>query len=101
VPRNIYIYRIIYMMTVSIAELRQNPTPAFDAVEAGNTVIVTRYRKEIGRIVPPRRRRPVSGEEVMAVMRATPLLPDDTWAADLAADRAAFDAQWRDPWERQ
>ncbi|ACZ31633.1 prevent-host-death family protein [Xylanimonas cellulosilytica DSM 15894] len=87
------------MRTVSIAELRQNPNPAFDAVERGETVIVTRYRKEIGRIVPPKRRRPPTGREVMEAMRRSPL-SDNSWAEDLARDRAAFDDEWRDPWER-
>jgi antitoxin (DNA-binding transcriptional repressor) of toxin-antitoxin stability system len=87
------------MRTISIAELRQNPNPAFDAVERGETVVVTRYRKEIGRIVPPARRRPVTGDEVMEAMRRTPL-SDNSWAEELARDRAEFDADWRNPWDR-
>lgn len=87
------------MRTVTIAELRQNPTPTFDAVERGETVVVTRYRKEIGRIVPPRRQQ-VSGSEVMEALRRTPL-PDASWAADLEAERAAVDTEWSDPWERR
>lgn len=85
------------MNSVSIAELRQNPTVVLDAVEHGETYVVTRYRKEIARLVPPVDRRPVPGGEVMAALRRTPL-EDSSWAGELAADRAAFDAEWVDPW---
>lgn len=88
---------IVDMNTVSIAELRQNPTPVLDAVEHGETYVVTRYRKEIARLVPPVGRRAVSGQKVMAALRQTPL-DDNAWADELAADRAAFDAEWVDPW---
>ncbi|WP_369369666.1 type II toxin-antitoxin system Phd/YefM family antitoxin [Promicromonospora sp. Populi] len=85
------------MNSVSIAELRQNPTPVLDAVERGETYVVTRYRKEIARLVPVVDRRPVSGRDVMAALRRTPL-EDGSWADEIAADRAAFDAEWVDPW---
>ena len=85
------------MNTVSIAELRQNPTHVLDAVEHGETYVVTRYRKEIARLVPPVERQAASGQEVMAALRRTPL-EDSSWADDVAANRAAFDAEWVDPW---
>lgn len=85
------------MNSVSIAELRQNPTPVLDAVEHGETYVVTRYRKEIARIVPPRARRPVSAAAAMAVYDDA-LLPDTSWAEEVAADRVAFDAETTDPW---
>jgi prevent-host-death family protein len=88
---------IIDMNSVSIAELRQNPTPVLDAVEHGETYVVTRYRKEIARIVPPKVRRPVTAAAAMAVYDLAPL-PDNSWAEEIAADRAAFDAEWTDPW---
>ena len=91
---------VVDMRSVSIAELRQNPNPAFDAVEHGETVIVTRYRKEIGRIVPPQRRRPVTAAEAMAVYDKAPL-SDNSWAEEVARDRADLDAEWRDPWEQR
>lgn len=88
---------IVDMNTVSIAELRQNPTPVLDAVEHGETYVVTRYRKEIARIVPPQVRRPVTAAAAMAVYDVAPLT-DDSWAQEIAADRAAFDAETTDPW---
>lgn len=88
---------IVDMNSVSIAELRQNPTPVLDAVEHGETYVVTRYRKEIARLVPPVDRQPASGRDVMAALRRTPL-EDSSWADEVAADRAAFDAEWVDPW---
>lgn len=88
---------IVDMNTVSIAELRQNPTPVLDAVEHGETYVVTRYRKEIARIVPPKVRRPVTAAAAMAVYDNAPL-PDSSWAEEVTADRAAFDAETTDPW---
>lgn len=85
------------MNSVSIAELRQNPTQVLGAVEHGETYVVTRYRKEIARIVPPKARRPVTAADAMAVYDSAPLL-DSTWAEEITADRAAFDAETTDPW---
>jgi len=91
---------IVDMSQVSIAELRQNPTPAFDAVARGETVEVTRYRRVIGRIVPaatPRAQGP-TGSEIMAAFAALP--PDETgWAEELEEQRRDFDAEWSDPWQ--
>jgi len=39
--------------TITVAELRQNPTSALAEVEAGETYRITRHGREIGRIVPP------------------------------------------------
>jgi len=72
-PRDcVDIHLIVDMRQVSIAELRQNPTPAFDAVARGETVEVTRYRQVIGRIVPAVTPRPAgpTGSEVMAAFAA-------------------------------
>lgn len=41
------------MKTITVAELRQNPTAALAAVEAGETYRITRHGREVGRIVPP------------------------------------------------
>jgi prevent-host-death family protein len=40
------------MRSVSVGELRQNPTDALAAVEAGESVVVTRHRRPIARLVP-------------------------------------------------
>lgn len=40
------------MKTISVAELRQNPTEALADVEAGETYVVTRHRRPVARLVP-------------------------------------------------
>lgn len=40
------------MKTISVGQLRQNPTAMLDEVEAGETYRVTRHNREIARIVP-------------------------------------------------
>lgn len=84
------------MKTISVGQLRQNPTPAFDAVERGETFLVTRHRREIGRLVPSPARTPVTAEDYLAVLRRAPL--DAEWATELAETRGDFDAE-RDPWD--
>ncbi|WP_206074424.1 type II toxin-antitoxin system Phd/YefM family antitoxin [Antribacter gilvus] len=85
------------MNTVTVAELRQNPTPVLEAVEHGETFVVTRYRKEIARLVPPARRRRVTAAEAMSVYERAPL-SDRSWSEEVARERAAELA--RDPWDR-
>lgn len=80
------------MRTISVGELRQNPTAAFDALERGEEFEITRHRKVIGRLVPAKPIRYVTGEEFMATLRATPL-SDDSWSEELRQDRADFDAE--------
>jgi prevent-host-death family protein len=41
------------MKTITVAELRQNPTAALADVEAGESYIVTRHRRPVARLVPP------------------------------------------------
>lgn len=85
------------MKTITVAELRQNPTAALDEVEHGETYVVTRHRREIGRLVPPVRRRGVTPAEFARILRDTPL--GVGWAEELARDRAAFDTR-PNAWER-
>ncbi|MBS1908115.1 MAG: type II toxin-antitoxin system Phd/YefM family antitoxin [Actinobacteria bacterium] len=40
------------MRTITVAELRQNPTAALAAVESGESYDVTRHRRVIARLVP-------------------------------------------------
>lgn len=85
------------MKTISVGELRQNPTAALDAVEHGETFVVTRHRREIARLVPPSRSAGATPEEFYRMLRATPL--DGSWAAEVARDRIDFDDR-PDPWDR-
>ena len=41
------------MKTITVAELRQNPTAALADVEAGETYVVTKHQRPIARLVPP------------------------------------------------
>jgi len=41
------------MKTVTVGQLRQNPSQTLAEVEAGATYRITRHNREIGRIVPP------------------------------------------------
>lgn len=84
------------MKIITVAELRQNPTQALAAVEQGETYVVTRHRREIGRLVPPVRRQKVTPADFAAILRDTPL--GDDWALELADARSAFDVA-RDAWE--
>jgi len=76
------------MKTISVGELRQNPTAALDAVEHGETFIVTRHRREIGLLTPLPRRRPVTADDYRAMIAATPV--DASWTEELRADRDEF-----------
>lgn len=40
------------MKTITVGQMRQNPTAMLSEVEAGETYRVTRYSREIARIVP-------------------------------------------------
>ena len=81
------------LRTISVGELRQNPTEALDAVGDGETVTVLRNRRPIADLVPHVRQPGISGAEFM--MRARLLIADDGWLDDLAAARTAED---RDHW---
>ncbi|GAB3815951.1 hypothetical protein GCM10028820_14390 [Tessaracoccus terricola] len=40
------------MKTITVAELRQNPTPALDAVAGGASLTVTKHRRPVAMLVP-------------------------------------------------
>lgn len=84
------------MKTISVGELRQNPTAALGEVEQGETYVITRHRREIGRLVPPQRARQVTGADVMKIFGSTPV--DEDWGRELAEARADLDDE-KDPWE--
>lgn len=43
---------MLRVKTITVAELRQNPTAALDDVAHGETYIVTRHRHPVARLVP-------------------------------------------------
>lgn len=41
------------MKTITVGQLRQNPTQMLAEVEAGETYAITKHGREVGRVVPP------------------------------------------------
>ncbi|QAY59413.1 type II toxin-antitoxin system Phd/YefM family antitoxin [Microbacterium protaetiae] len=41
------------MKTITVGQLRQNPTEMLADVESGATYRITRHDREVGRVVPP------------------------------------------------
>ncbi len=82
------------MKTISVAALLQNPTQALDEVERGETYIVTRHDREIGRLVPPERSVAVTPDQFHMLLRTTPLEQD--WAPELRGARADFNGDAMD-----
>lgn len=80
------------MKTISVGQLRQNPTAALDALERGEEFEITRHRKVIGRLVPANPIRFVTWERMQEIIKATPL-SDDSWWEEIKANRAAEDAE--------
>ncbi|MDN5794955.1 MAG: type II toxin-antitoxin system Phd/YefM family antitoxin [Intrasporangium sp.] len=82
--------------TISIGELRQNPTRMLREVKAGAIYTVTDHGEPIAEIGARRRPRWVLGDEIDSLLRE--LGADEAWAREIANERAAFDVV--DPWER-
>jgi antitoxin (DNA-binding transcriptional repressor) of toxin-antitoxin stability system len=82
--------------TISVGELRQNPTRMLREVKAGATYTVTDHGEPIAEIAARRQPRWIPGDEVDSVLRE--LGADEAWAREIAAGRAAVDVV--DPWER-
>jgi len=82
------------MKTISIGELRQNPTRMLREVRAGATYAITDHGEPVAEIAATRGVRWVHGTEIDAVLRE--LGADDAWARELAETRAAEDVL--DPW---
>lgn len=84
------------MRTITVADLRQNPTGALREVEAGETYVVTRHRHPVAKlvpvasesleIVPPRRQ---GGSQLAGRSGERPYTHDQMAAllADMAEDR--------------
>jgi prevent-host-death family protein len=81
--------------TISVGELRQNPTRMLREVKAGATYVITDHGEPVAEVAPRREQRWVPSAEVDALLRA--LGPDDGWTRDIADARAAEDAE--DPWD--
>lgn len=74
------------MKTITVAELRQNPTQALADVEAGQTYVVTRHRHPVARLVPVGEATP----QVVPPRDAGPVRFDE-WSERPAATQAEVD----------
>ncbi|MEP9395547.1 type II toxin-antitoxin system prevent-host-death family antitoxin [Gordonia sp. VNQ95] len=81
--------------SVSVGELRQNPTAALSAVADGRTLVVTKHNRPVAELRPISKRIGVAPREFAALMRSH--AHDTRWAEELA-DQRAEDVD--DPWER-
>ncbi len=81
--------------TISVGELRQNPTRMLREVKAGATYVITDHGEPVAEIAPKREQRWVPVAEVDALLHA--LGADNAWAREIAAARAAEGID--DPWE--
>ncbi len=80
--------------TISIGQLRQNPTQMIRDVKQGVVYTLTDRGQPVAEIAPYRPARWRTGREVSAVFAR--LGPDPLWAREAAALRA--DDEPRDPW---
>ena len=65
-----------------------------DAIERGETVVITRASRPVAQIGPPRR---PSGADLRAALAEIPP-PDDDFAADVAAAVSLLTTDGADPW---
>jgi prevent-host-death family protein len=79
--------------TITVGQLRQNPTRMLDAVQDGETYVITSHGRSIADVVPHEDSAWVPADRVRSLL-AVP--GDEAWAAELREQRA--DSDLRDPW---
>lgn len=82
------------MRTISATEASRRFSDLLDAVEAGDTVTVTRGNRPIAEIRPARRRTGRDLREALADIEP----PDDRFVADIADAVASLSHEETDPW---
>jgi prevent-host-death family protein len=82
--------------TISIGELRQNPTRMLREVKAGATYTITDHGEPVAEVAGLHGPRWIRGSEFNQLKRE--LGSNSEWARDIADVRAAED--FLDPWER-
>jgi antitoxin (DNA-binding transcriptional repressor) of toxin-antitoxin stability system len=89
------------MRTISLAELKQNPSAAIDGVEAGQSYQVTRYKRPVALLVPAPRR-PPRGAALSEWSHRFKAGGDGAGFSQewLRQARAQADGEWSDPWHR-
>jgi antitoxin (DNA-binding transcriptional repressor) of toxin-antitoxin stability system len=81
------------MRTMTATEASRNFSDLLDAIERGETVMITRGSRVIAEMRPARRR---TGADLRAVLEHVPP-PDDRFAEDIAAALALVN-EGNDPW---
>jgi antitoxin (DNA-binding transcriptional repressor) of toxin-antitoxin stability system len=79
---------------MTATDAARNFSDLLDAIERGETFVITRGRHPIAEISPARRR---TGADLRAALSSTQP-PDDRFAEDIAAALALLTAEGRDPW---
>lgn len=86
-------FTLVFVDSVGMRELRQNPAPVLRAVEAGAEVTVSVNGRPVARIVPIDVPPWVDGDRATHIYTAE---VDAQWEADLA--RVREDETFADPW---
>jgi antitoxin (DNA-binding transcriptional repressor) of toxin-antitoxin stability system len=81
------------MRTMTATEAARNFSDLLDAIERGETVVITRDRRAIAEVRPPRSR---TGADLRAALEQT-TPPDDRFAADIADAMAPSSGEETDP----
>lgn len=82
--------------TISVGELRQNPTRMLREVKAGAVYVITDHGEPVAEVAPRREPRWIPTAEVDALLHE--LGADDAWQRELEQDRAAVTPA--DPWDQ-
>lgn len=82
------------MRTVTATEASRRFSDLLDAIEAGDTVTVTRGNRPIAEMRPAPRR---TGRDLRAALADVPP-PDDCFAEDIAGALGALSPEETDPW---
>lgn len=88
------------MRTISQRELRNNSAAVMDAVEAGETYLITRNGTEVAELRPIPRRRRLTAEELTARHRRLPRVDYARMRAEADEFFGTEDRVEDDPWER-
>jgi prevent-host-death family protein len=82
------------MRTMTATEASRKFSDLLDAIERGETIMITRGNRAVAEIRPARRR---TGADLRAALADIPP-PDDRFEEDIAEARALLTAEDRDPW---
>lgn len=82
------------MRTITATEASRRFSDLLDAIEAGETVTITRGNRAIAEIRPARKR---TGRDLRAALADVPP-PDERFVADIADAVAGLAQEGRDPW---